>query len=142
MDLSMSDQEVEIFIAEQKTCRLATLSEDGFPHVVPVWYVMIDGGLFLSTSGGSKKSRNVSRDPRAALVIDHGDSFDDFKGVTMTGTLEEITDAGLLTRVWEAMAQRYFGSDRHPGFLMLEGIPDRVTYGFNRVSSASWTHGT
>ena len=49
---------------------LATVREDGSPHVVPVWYRYDESVFFVLTEGSSKKARNINRDPRVELCID------------------------------------------------------------------------
>ena len=46
----MTPDEVDAFLAEQRTCRVATVGTTG-PHATPLWYVWHGGSLWL-TSGG------------------------------------------------------------------------------------------
>lgn len=133
----MSPREVELFLAGGRLCRLATVGSDGTPHVVPVWYVVMDGEIYLSTSANTAKARNLERFPRAALVVDEGWTFDDFRGVMLQGRVERVDDA-LAGRVSEAFAYKYFGSNRHPGFLFLEGMAGRVLLRFIPERTVSW----
>jgi PPOX class probable F420-dependent enzyme len=48
---------------------VATVLPDGAPHVVPVWIGVEDGRLAFLTGPGSRKARNLARDPRIALSI-------------------------------------------------------------------------
>lgn len=49
---------------------LATLQPDGAPQVVPLWIDRHgDDELVFFTTAGSRKDRNVTRDPRVALSI-------------------------------------------------------------------------
>ncbi|MBF6591728.1 MAG: PPOX class F420-dependent oxidoreductase, partial [Ktedonobacterales bacterium] len=62
------------YLASQRIGRLATLSADGAPHVVPVRY-HFNAALETIEIGGhgmgaSKKYRDVARDGRAAFVVD------------------------------------------------------------------------
>lgn len=50
--------------------RLATLSEDGSIHLVPICYAFDGESIYIGTEGSSKKVRSLGRDPRATLLID------------------------------------------------------------------------
>ena len=49
---------------------VATQNRDGSMHVVPIWYLFEDGALFLPTSPGSVKIRNVTERPVASVMVD------------------------------------------------------------------------
>ncbi|MDE1853132.1 MAG: pyridoxamine 5'-phosphate oxidase family protein [Thaumarchaeota archaeon] len=50
--------------------RLATVSKDGWPHVVPVSYVYSDGMFYVPSGEDTVKVGNLKRSPRATIVID------------------------------------------------------------------------
>ena len=58
-------------VATDDVGRLATVSKDGWPHVVPVSYVYSDGMFFVPSREDAVKIRNLKRSPRATLVIDN-----------------------------------------------------------------------
>lgn len=63
-----SDAELE-FLRSQRIGRFATVGPSGWPHVVPVMYaVNDDGSLDFDVDG--VKLRNLSAEPRAAMVVD------------------------------------------------------------------------
>jgi PPOX class probable F420-dependent enzyme len=49
---------------------LATLDEDGTPHLTPVWYLFRDAQLFVAAGSTSRKVRNVMARPTATLLVD------------------------------------------------------------------------
>ena len=65
----LSTKEVGV-IASTDLGRLGTLSEDGWPHVVPVGYVYDRGTFYVPSQRGSVKTANVRRRPLATLVVD------------------------------------------------------------------------
>ena len=131
----LSRQAMKIFLGEQKVCRLATVDRRGQPHVVPIWHILLDGDLYIETSPSSKKGLNLKANPKMALVVDAGDSFDAYKGVMIQGRVEFVKDKKMLVRFREAMAQRYFGTSEHPGYkylvsgsapLLMKVIPKKI----------------
>lgn len=66
--MTFTEAELE-FLRSQRLARLATVSPSGWPHVMPVMYqVTEDADLDFDADG--VKLRNLSADPRAAVVID------------------------------------------------------------------------
>jgi len=72
------------FLRSQRIGRLATAGPSGWPHVVPVMYTMNDDGS-LDFDVDGVKLRNVSADPRAAMVVD---AMGPRRGVAMQGRVE------------------------------------------------------
>lgn len=60
----------ERFLKMNELGRLATVSTDGTPHVVPVCYIYHGGKLIVATDYGTKKYRNVLANDRVAFVVD------------------------------------------------------------------------
>jgi nitroimidazol reductase NimA-like FMN-containing flavoprotein (pyridoxamine 5'-phosphate oxidase superfamily) len=70
--IRMSDEEAAAFLDEQRTVICATNGRDGFPHLMPLWYVVRDGTVWAWTYAKSQKTKNLERDPRATLQIEAG----------------------------------------------------------------------
>jgi nitroimidazol reductase NimA-like FMN-containing flavoprotein (pyridoxamine 5'-phosphate oxidase superfamily) len=54
---------------DRHTCWLATINEDGSPHVTGVGAMWVDGTWWFQTGGGTRKGRNLARDPRCTLSV-------------------------------------------------------------------------
>lgn len=75
--------------------RLATNGRDGYPHVVPLGYFVLDEEIVLNMRG--QREVNVRRDPKVSLCWDAGTSMADLKGVVVRGTARMVDDpAGCL----------------------------------------------
>ncbi len=140
MRINMTLEEIKVFLAEQKVCRLATIDKNGVPHVVPIWYVILDGEIYTETTGTTKKTKNIESNKKTALVVDAGNSLYDYIGVMMQGEIELVSDKSIIERVREAFAQRYFGSNEHPGYKFLTSMPNRVLLKFIPQKFVSWDH--
>ncbi len=79
--IKMSDDEVEAFLAEQKTVICASNGHDGYPHLMPLWFVVRDGRIWAWTYASSQKVKNLERDPRATLQIEDGTEYAELRGV-------------------------------------------------------------
>jgi pyridoxamine 5'-phosphate oxidase family protein len=74
------------FLRSQRIARLATVGPSGWPHVVPVMYSIDEEGAFEFDVDGVKL-RNLSNEPRAALVVD---AMGPKRGVAIQGKGELI----------------------------------------------------
>jgi PPOX class probable F420-dependent enzyme len=70
------------------TCWLATINSDGSPHVTGVGALWADGSFWFETGQGTRKGRNIARDPRCALSV-ATQEFD----LVVEGEAALITDA-------------------------------------------------
>jgi len=82
-----------------RTTWLATINEDGTPHVTAVGAVWVDGTYCFQTGTGTRKSRNVARDPRCSLAVSILDA-----DVVVEGHATRVTEPALLARIAKAWA--------------------------------------
>jgi hypothetical protein len=52
-----------------RTKWLATVNEDGSPHVTAVGALWLDGTFWFQTGAGTRKSRNIAIDPRCSISV-------------------------------------------------------------------------
>jgi hypothetical protein len=88
--IKMSAQEVAAFLATERTVTCATAGPRGWPHLMPLWYVLrdpADGGpsprVWAWTYAISQKVRNLEREPRATLLLEAGEAYADLRGVML-----------------------------------------------------------
>jgi pyridoxamine 5'-phosphate oxidase family protein len=74
------------FLRSQRIARVATVGSSGWPHVVPVMYALDEDGAFEFDVDGVKL-RNLTSEPRAALVVD---AMGPKRGVAVQGRVELI----------------------------------------------------
>lgn len=86
----MTDDELDDFLGTARVVRLASLRGGGAPDVTPLWFVWIDGALWLSSLVPSQRWTNVVRDPRVAGVVDDGTDYGELRGVEVIGTAEPV----------------------------------------------------
>ncbi len=143
----MTDAEVAAFLAEERTVICATIGQDGFPHLMPLWYVMRDEDLWCWTFAKSQKVRNLERDPRATLQVEAGEDYRELRGVMLKCdvTVHRATErvAALGTELF--IRYRPGGPDRGEldedvRQMVLAQAPKRVALQFRARSRASWDH--
>lgn len=115
--LSLSEDELSIFLFQQVVGVLATVDPNCRPHAAPVWLLFRGHDLFIETGHSSRKAVNLRSTPACALVAGlepWGPS------VMLRGTGEEVVDEALCKDVRQTMATRFYGSTAHPSFRHME----------------------
>ncbi|HEX2577682.1 MAG TPA: pyridoxamine 5'-phosphate oxidase family protein, partial [Aquihabitans sp.] len=67
--IEMTDAQVAAFIEQSRTATLATIGPSGVPHLVAMWYAVLDGQLWIETKSRSQKAVNLRRDDRLTISI-------------------------------------------------------------------------
>lgn len=114
--ITMTAQEVQAFLDEQRTVICATNGHRGWPHLMPLWFTTRDGDIWAWTYGKSQKVRNLERDPRATLQIETGDSYDQLRGVMIEANTVLHRDPALILEFGLELFARYGGGGRGPEF--------------------------
>ena len=92
-------------------CLVATLLEDGTPHVVPTWVDVADGRVRLNSAEGRVWPKNIRRDPRVTLTVLNQENPYEF--VSIRGRLAEDTHDGADEHI-DSLAKKYMGVDSYP----------------------------
>jgi PPOX class probable F420-dependent enzyme len=108
MSRRMTREEALAFLAEgARTAKLATVTADGRPRVVPVWFVLDGTEIVFTTGRDTVKGRNLRRDGRACLCVD--DERPPFAYVHVRGPVELTEQASDLLDWTTRIARRYMG---------------------------------
>ena len=141
--IRMTDEEALAFLEEQRTVICATNGHDGFPHLMPLWYVVRSGTLWAWTYAKAQKTKNLERDPRATLQVETGDAYDQLRGLMLRTQAVLHRDEATLLGFVDALAARYAAPGADPE-AMREGfarqITKRVAIEFAEVGRISWDH--
>ena len=137
--IQLSPEEQAAFFRQHRKAALATLDQQGFPHLVAMNYFVKDGAFYMTSYGKAQKVVNIRRDPKVALMVEAGDAYAELRGVMVRGRCEIIEGADAVRAAFAAMAEtrgrtyeRPRGSvDSAPKRVVLKIIPHKVT---------SWDH--
>jgi len=144
LDIALTPEEVDWFLGEQRTVRLATAGPGG-PHVVPLWFVWLEGSMHMNSTLGNVTIVNLADDPRGAAVVDDGDGYDSLRGVVLHGSVtvgSGAVPASRVDAVASAWSVKYMGGgplpyDRWRGRLWLRLDPDHVSsWDFRKIPAA------
>ena len=102
-------EDVRPLLEGRNFAHVATLLPDGSPHSVPVWVGVEDDRVVFFTQEGSRKARNVERDPRVAIsVVDHERPY---LSAHLRGRVVGKREGDAALEVMDRLARRYTGKD-------------------------------
>jgi nitroimidazol reductase NimA-like FMN-containing flavoprotein (pyridoxamine 5'-phosphate oxidase superfamily) len=154
--ITMSEHEVASFLREERTVTCATQGPRGWPHLMPLWYVLRDPGggapaprLWAWTYGGSQKVRNLERDGRAALQVEAGELYQDLRGVMLECDVLVHRELETVKALGQEIFARYAVPRGQPpatelpsevGAMVDKQAAKRVALEFLERRRASWDH--
>ena len=115
------------FLEDQRVARLATVDEQGRPHIVPIVFVYADGVLYTPIDLKPKAAperlrrvRNIHSNPQVQVLIDHYD--EDWQRL---GYVQLRGRAGMIQRGAEYDRAIRLLEEKYPQYqeLPLEGRP-------------------
>jgi nitroimidazol reductase NimA-like FMN-containing flavoprotein (pyridoxamine 5'-phosphate oxidase superfamily) len=154
--IKMSEQEVAAFLAQERTVTCATAGPRGWPHLMPLWYVLRDAPegepgprLWSWTYAASQKVRNLERDPRATLQIETAETYDQLRGVMLECEVRIHRELAEVAALGSRILARYsVPRDQEPpaelpaeaaGMVEAQAAK-RVGLEFVELRRASWDH--
>ena len=157
--IKMSEDEAAAFLAEERTVTCATAGPRGWPHLMPLWYVLRDPPagessapaprLWAWTYGVSQKVRNMERDPRATLQVEAGDEYHLLRGVMLECDVVVHRDLDVVKALGPEIFARYASPRGQPpatdlpaevGAMVDKQAVKRVALEFVELRRASWDH--
>ncbi|MET8157662.1 PPOX class F420-dependent oxidoreductase [Sphaerisporangium sp. NPDC005289] len=126
---TMLDPEVRRVLDGTSIAHLASVLPDGAPHSVPLWVGTHGDHVVIMTGPGSRKARNLRRDPRVALSLTPPD--DPFRPVIIRGRVVEWLEGDAAWTVVDRLADKYIGRpyprDEERVVAVIEPAPARTT---------------
>jgi PPOX class probable F420-dependent enzyme len=105
----LTDNDVAL-LNEINLAHVATVDEDGTPHVTPVWVDTDGEHILFNTAKGRVKYNNMVRNPAVAVSV--VDKTDDYRTLWVKGTVE-LVEEGADDHI-DRLAKKYLGKDRYP----------------------------
>ena len=108
-------------VAAARVARLATITDDGRPHLVPCCFALAAGTIYSAVDGKPKTTlalrrlTNIQANPAAALLVDHYD--DDWSAlwwVRLDGVARVVADPPERARALTLLAAKYPQYTRAP----------------------------
>ncbi|HEY7072498.1 MAG TPA: PPOX class F420-dependent oxidoreductase [Acidimicrobiales bacterium] len=139
--ITMSDEEVAAFVERSRTATMATVGPNGLPHLVAMWYAVIDGQICFETKSASQKAQNLRRDDRLVCMIEDGLTYDTLRGVSLEGRGVIVDDPQALWDIGVNVWERYTGPYSDDAKPMIEAmLHKRVAVRLEVDRVRSWDH--
>ena len=141
--ISMSDSEIAAYLEEQTILNIASIGPTGHPHMVAMWYVVMDEKVTFWTFGKSQKIVNLRRDKKITGLVESGDTYDQLKGLELVGSATIVEDYDTVLAIGKAVGLKYNGdgaiSDAALPFLEAQA-KKRLGIQINVEQIVSWDH--
>ena len=139
--ITMSDEEIVAYLEEQKVLNVATIGPTGHPHVVAMWYVVLDGQPAFWTFGKSQKIMNIRRDPKITGLVESGEAYNELRGVELVGTARLIEDYESIRDLGIRVSTKYSGAPSDAALPFIEKqAQKRIGVAIDVESVVSWDH--
>jgi hypothetical protein len=141
--IQLSDEEVSDFLAAERTVICATNGRDGWPHLMPLWFVVRDGEIWAWTFAKSQKVKNLERDPRATLQVETGVEYQELRGVMLETEVVLHSETDDVLALGLEIFAKYTGMDDLPDSvrdMVAKQAPKRVAMQFVERRRSTWDH--
>ncbi len=140
--IKLSDEEVSAFLKEQRIVICATNGPRGWPHLMPLWYVVREGRIWSWTYAKSQKVRNLERDARATLQVEDGEQYQELRGVMIEARTTIHRDTEFVAEFGAELFRRYGSESTGPEFMdaVRAQAAKRVALEFVQERIATWDH--
>ena len=141
--IEMTPEEQDAFLREGHTLQVASIGPNGFPHLVAMWYALIDGKVCFTTFAKSQKVLNLRRNPKITVMVEDGTPYNELRGVVIEGEAEIIEgDQQFAARVAMISGSRKPGEPAAgpPSEQTLRSVAKRAVIRVNPVNVYSWDH--
>ncbi len=94
---------IRTFLETPLLARLSTIGADGYPHTVPVWFMLHEDEFVVISFRNTRKVRDIAANPKGAIMI--GGEPQDGAGYLFKGDFTIVDDTD---RYWtRALTLRY-----------------------------------
>ena len=109
--IKLTDQEVAGLLAENLKVQVASVGQDGVPHLSTLFYIVRKGRIAFWTYGRSQKIKNLERDPRVSALVEDGVDYFELRGVSITGRAEIVRDYDEIFSIGAEVATRMVAAE-------------------------------
>jgi len=142
--IKLTERERDELLATERIVVVSSHGPRGWPHMMPLWYVLRDGEIWVWTYAKSQKVKNLERDPRATLMVETGVEYGELRGVMIEAEAELIRDTDRIVEFGKELTIRYSeGIDSVEGdaaAALVAQAPKRVAIHFHPQRVATWDH--
>jgi PPOX class probable F420-dependent enzyme len=143
-EITLSEDEQRELLDAERVVVVATYGPRGWPHLMPMWYVVREGRIWVWTYAKSQKVRNLERDARATLLVETGHEYSELRGVQIEADAQVHRDLDVVFEFAKELTVRYAEGIESVEGDAAEGLkaqaPKRVAIEFEPRHVATWDH--
>jgi PPOX class probable F420-dependent enzyme len=142
--ITLTDAEQLELLQDERVAVVASNGVRGFPHLMPMWFVVRKGVIWVWTYAKSQKVKNLERDPKATVLVETGFEYNELRGVMIESNAEIHRDPEVVFEFGKDLTIRYA-----EGIESIEGdaaaalqaqAAKRVVISFPPERVATWDH--
>jgi PPOX class probable F420-dependent enzyme len=107
MGINLNQEERAAFIEGSHTGIFTTLRRDGSPVTLPVWFVALDGAIYVSSPPDAAKVKRIRHDGRCWFLVERGQAWTELAAVAFAGTATVLDPGPESDRAAAALDARY-----------------------------------
>lgn len=141
--IRLSEPQFEELLDEVRVAIVSSNGPRGWPHSMPLWFCVREREVWAWTYARSQKVRNLERDPRATVLLEAGERYEELRGAMIEAEVEIHRDFETVLGFAEEMAPRYAGGlplGEEARAALAAQAPKRVALRFRPLRTASWDH--
>ena len=141
--IKLSEDEQRELLVSERVVVVSSIGASGWPHSMPLWYVLRGTEIWIYTYAKSQKVKNLERDPRATLLVETGHEYGELRGVQIEAEAEIHRDLELVYEVGKELSIRYSGVasiEPDAAEALKAQARKRVAIRFEPRRTASWDH--
>jgi PPOX class probable F420-dependent enzyme len=142
--IQLTDVEQRELLDAERVVTVGSTGPRGWPHLMPLWYVVRDDEIWVWTYAKSQKVKNLERDARCTLLIETGEEYQDLRGMMIEAEAQLVRDTDEVFEFGKELTIRYTdGIDSIEGDAaagLQAQAPKRVAIHFHPKRVATWDH--
>lgn len=107
MRMTEMPPDVRALFDAPNTAHFASVLPDGSPHSIPLWVGLEGDQLAILTAPGSRKARNIEREPRVAVSVTDRDN--PFTMAMVRGRVVEKVEGEAAWQIIDRISEQYLG---------------------------------
>jgi nitroimidazol reductase NimA-like FMN-containing flavoprotein (pyridoxamine 5'-phosphate oxidase superfamily) len=101
-------RKVAQLIERERVCRVATVNENGMPHLIPVCAVLANGKIYFASGNDARKVKNLEKNPQVAVTVDlYSDDWAHIKGAMVQGTAKLFARGPRFRKIRDLLYVKY-----------------------------------
>src|ERR1044072_4199697 len=105
--IKSTDAEQAELLDSERIVVVSSLGPRGWPHSMPMWFLVRDGEVWIWTYAKSQKVKNLERDPRATLLLETGTEYTELRGIQIEAEAELVREAERVAEFGKDLTVRY-----------------------------------